>query len=103
MGRDAKVKANAVLTNVIVAVACLVFWSRSWHGLLRLAATLAIATAGGWCLAVLRPDLSGELEVMMILNALILFSWLEFGDIIPKPGPSSGIDGEIPTLNAPGT
>jgi hypothetical protein len=89
-----------VLTNVVVAVACLVFWSRAWHALPRLGATLAVAVASGWCLTYLRPHLSGELEVMMTLHAIILFSWLELGDIVPKNCGTSDANADgAPTLN----
>jgi hypothetical protein len=88
-----------VLTNVTVAMACLVFWSRAWHFLLRLAAALAVAFAGGWLLTYLRPHLAGELEVMMCLQALIIFTWLEFGEILPKYRRMPHADAAAPNLD----
>jgi hypothetical protein len=88
-----------ILTNVIVAVACLVFWSRAWHALLRLGATWAVAIASGWCLTFLRTHLAGELEVMFCIQSLMIFLWLEIGDIIPRYRATSDADGEAPTLN----
>ncbi len=73
-----------ILNGVTVAIASLVFGSRAWHWIWRLAATLAVAIGGGWCLAFLRPHLAGDLEVLNCLEAFMILIWLEFGEIIPS-------------------
>jgi hypothetical protein len=78
-----------ILTNALIAIASLIFWSRSWNWFLRLAATLALAIFAGWCLVFTRRHLAGELEVMSCIQALIIFIWLTFGGIVPNPGNSA--------------
>jgi hypothetical protein len=75
-----------ILTNALIAIASLVFWSRSWNWFLRLAATLGLAIFAGWCLVFSRRHLAGELEVMACIQALIIFIWLTVGGIVPIQG-----------------
>jgi hypothetical protein len=74
-----------ILNNVLMGVVALILWNRNWHWLLRLAATLAAAVFAGWCISIVRPHLSGKLEVMNCIQVLIVLAWLGIGEIIPRP------------------
>lgn len=72
--------------NVAVAVASLLLWLRNWHWVWRLIAVLVVSALFGWCLTLSRPDLSPEAEWMSCLQAVVVFVWLEWGEIVPHPG-----------------
>src|SRR4029079_1548954 len=75
-----------ILCNVTVAVGCLLLWNRSWHSILQLAASLALAMVVGWCLSLVRPSLSGGYEILFCVEVILIFAWLQFGEIVPYRG-----------------
>lgn len=88
-----------VANNVLVGVVALAFWFSRWHWVVRVAATLAIAIFIGWCITFLREHLSGDLEVMNCLQALIVLAWLDWGEIITRPNPADRDDSAVATAN----
>jgi hypothetical protein len=72
-----------ILCNVTVAVGCLLLWNRRWHSILRLAASLALAMVVGWCLSLVRPSLSDGYEILFCVEVILIFAWLQFGEIVP--------------------
>jgi hypothetical protein len=88
-----------VSNHVLVGVVALAFWFCRWHWVGRVAATLAVAIFVGWCVTFLRPNLSGSLEVMNCIQALIVLAWLDWGEIIRRPSPADRDDSAVATAN----
>jgi hypothetical protein len=83
-----------ILSNVTVAVGSLLLWNRNWHSILRLAASLALAMVIGWCLSWVKPHLAGDSEILCCVQVIIIFAWLQFGQIIPYRG--QGAESSMP-------
>jgi hypothetical protein len=73
--------AGFILNNTIIAVVCLFFSGLTRHWILRLAGALGTGLITGWCLTFLRPNLSGSLEAMAIVQAFVVFIWLDVAQI----------------------
>jgi hypothetical protein len=82
-----------IAINNLIAVACLLISRSSWQWVLRLCAALAIGLFLGWSLTLVRRDLAGNLEAMGAIQALVIFTWLELGSILPT-APISPLDAE---------
>lgn len=80
-----------ILSNVTLAVGCLLLWNRNWHSILRLAASLALAMVVGWCLSWVKPHLSGDSEILCCVQVIMIFGWLQFGEIVPHRGQGTHI------------
>jgi hypothetical protein len=68
-------------SNTVIAVGCLFVTRLNHHAVLRLSAAIGTGLLVGWALTVVRPDLSGELQAMEIVQALVVFLWVELGQI----------------------
>jgi hypothetical protein len=69
--------AGFILINTVIAVGCLFFSNLNRHWILRLAGAVGIGLFAGWSLTSVRPSLSGDLEAMAIVQAFIVFVWLD--------------------------
>lgn len=81
-----------VVNNTILATAAVVIRTTQLHAVLRLAITVAVAIALG---LVIRLISSGQAHgvPLNLIQAIVLFTWLEFGEI----GPGSA---QVPSDNA---
>jgi hypothetical protein len=86
-----------IFSNVTLAVGCLLLWNRNWPPIWRLAAALAPALVVGWCLSLAKPHLSGDCEVLCCVQVIVIFAWLQFGEIIPCRGQGTAGDTQIAT------
>jgi hypothetical protein len=72
-----------IVSNVVIATACTLISSAHWHWVVRLGSALAVGSISGWLLTLIKPNLSGDLEVMNIVHALVILAWIELARITP--------------------
>jgi hypothetical protein len=78
-----------VANNVLIAVATVLLWDRSWHWLFRLASALTVAIVCGSALSIWRPNMVGELQTLSAIQALTVIMWLAVGGIASMIRPES--------------
>jgi hypothetical protein len=76
--------AIVILSSVGIAFAAVVLQAFRWHGLLRLASLAGIAMI----LGIVMQNIAGDRQNLLafhLIQAIVLFLWLQFGEILPNP------------------
>jgi hypothetical protein len=76
------------INNVTLAIAALMICTTHWYGLLRLGAIVGVSLVLAVIIGVFTEGHPDSILVN-IIQVIILFSWLTFGDIVPKNRPFS--------------
>lgn len=83
-----------IINNALLATAAVVIRGARLHGVVRLAVTAGIAIVLGLAIRLISSGQANGVSLNLI-QAIVLYTWLEFGEIFPGPAATAGGSAEI--------
>jgi hypothetical protein len=92
-----------IVSNVLLLIAVVGVCSTTWHWFVRFGTALSAATMIGVGFTVASADLSQKINLTAYyyVQAIVLFTWLELGPILPAASANANVDSPTKTRPTP--